>query len=282
MASTRQMRAWWHLDRCTPGIKKGDGFFGRTPIYAANTDIIDCWKALEQAHFAAGYVPTPGGFIGSKRRCPTGIAGKTCQENGDNCSLHNYCLALDVEYNHNPHFKRRLSRMDLLNLYTRGKTKYSPAILDSILQVKNLQGEQLFRNLSYTIGDTMHWQINVPPERAKVDWSTVGDGTAPVPPPTERNNMYLPLVYTDGFDTNPDRKEDVFWLQKALNRVGGIIIAEDGKYGNEVAAAIRTISPGTDGRIYGAKEHDILLGLAYSGEVGFVSHTHTGDSGTPT
>ena len=95
--------------------------------------------------------------------------------------------------------------------------------------------------------------------------------------------MYLPLVYSDGFSSNPDRFEDVEWLQRALNRVDGIAIGVDGKYGSEVAGAVRVISTDQiDGRIYGAKEHDILLELAYSGKVGYIPHLHTVDEGFPT
>ena len=39
--------------------------------------------------------------------------------------------------------------------------------------IKNQQGEQIWRWLGWSIGDFMHWQINVPEWRLEVDWNTV-------------------------------------------------------------------------------------------------------------
>jgi len=168
MASTKQVRDWWYLYRCSYGDRTS--MFGRSPVYAQNTSHV---RALEQAHYNAGYYPTSGGFIGSRRNCPNGVGGKVCQESGRWCSLHNYGLAWDVEYQYNPNFGRPLARIELQGLFDQGKTKYHPDIVDFILGVKNTHGEQMFEWLGYKLGDTMHWQLNVPPERQEVDWSTV-------------------------------------------------------------------------------------------------------------
>ena len=168
MVTTRQVRDWWHEYRCDYGTPTN--MFGRSPVYAQNTSWV---RALEQAHYGAGYQPTPGGFIGSKRNCPSGIGGKTCQESGDNCSLHNYGLAWDVEYQYNRHLWVKLNPTELQILYDTGVTKYNPAIVATILDVRNTRGDRLFRWLGYPIGDLMHWQIAVPPERQQVDWGTV-------------------------------------------------------------------------------------------------------------
>lgn len=272
MAVTSLVRDWWYLYRCRYGKEVPSGFFGRTPVYAQNPDHV---VALESAHIAAGYVPQSGGYIGSRRRCPTGISGKTCQQSGKDCSLHNYDLAWDVEYNYNPHFHRRLTESTLWALYREGKTKYNSDIVASILTVKNTHGEQLFRWLGYAIGDTMHWQINVPPSRQEVDWSTVGDRTTPIAAAAGgENNMYLPLGYSDGFRSNPRRKEDVLWLQKALNRAGLDAGVEDGAYGRDTSAAVLRLGLGGDGRTFGAAEYDVLLSRAYSSEVSDVVPAH--------
>ena len=168
MASTRQMRDWWSDNRCTYGTPTN--MFGRTPIYAQETEWV---RALEQAHYGAGYVPTAGGFIGSRRFCPAGIGGQTCQDNGTNCSLHNYGLAWDIEYNYNPHFRRRLDEVELWELNAAGRTKYTPPIVDIILGVETLQGARAFTWLGYSIGDTMHWQYNRPPSDRLINWATV-------------------------------------------------------------------------------------------------------------
>lgn len=277
--STSQIRTWWADYRCTYGAKVEHGMFGRTPVYAQNSDHV---YALEQAHFAAGYNSTPGGYIGSRRNCPAGIGGKDCEQSGRNCSLHNYGLAWDVEYNYNPHFRRTLSRGDLWELFNQGRTKYNPDILDVLHSVTNTHGEQLFRNLSYSIGDTMHTQLNVPPERQDVEWESIG---VPPPPQPGGKNVYLPLEYGDGFNDQPERREDVAWLQEALRRagLGSIVGAVDGRYGNNTAAAVQVLmDDAVDGRVYGAMEHDQLLATAYSGGAVLLPHTHDleGTTGT--
>ena len=110
MASTRTKRQWWHHYRCTAGSLRPGGFFGRGPVY--EQDIIhEAYSALEQGHIGAGFKVHNNGYIGSKRQCPAGIGGRKCQANGDNCSLHNYCIALDVEYQYNklsPSYPKRV------------------------------------------------------------------------------------------------------------------------------------------------------------------------------
>lgn len=271
MAVTSLVRDWWYLYRCSYGNQVPSGFFGRAPVYAQNPDHV---VALESAHLAAGYVPTVGGYIGSRRSCPKGIGGKVCQNSGKDCSLHNYGIAWDIEYNHNPHFKRRLTKTALWKLYRGGWTKYNPDIVASILGVKNTHGEPLFRWLGYAIGDTMHWQINVPPSRQEVDWSTVGDGTIPVASTSGGEDMYLPLGYSDGFRSNPKRKEDVRWLQKALNRAGLNAGVEDGAYGNDTATAVAKLVAGSDGRTFGATQLDVLLAEAYTSDASNVVPAH--------
>ena len=194
MATTNEIRDWWHLYRCSYGTSTN--MFGRTPVYAQNTEWV---RALEQAHFNAGYFPTEGGYIGSKRNCPSGIGGKTCQENGKDCSLHNYGLAWDVEYNFNPHIKQATSEAQLWDLFNEGVTKYNPDIVDVILGVKNTQGEQLFSWLGYSLGDFMHWQINVPPERSEIDWSTVGDSEMDMQWSDIVDDATWTKAYEDGF-----------------------------------------------------------------------------------
>jgi hypothetical protein len=144
--------------------------FGRSPVYAQNTSWV---RALEQAHYNGGYVPTSGGFIGSKRNCPKGIGGKRCQEDGDDCSLHNYGLAWDIEYQYNPHVKRKIDVAELWELFDAGVTKYNPNIVAVIEAVRTTGGVQAFTWLGYSLGDFMHWQVNFPPEDQEIDWTTV-------------------------------------------------------------------------------------------------------------
>lgn len=169
MATTRQMREWWTLYRCTYGT--ATNMFGRAPVYAQNTSWV---RALEQAHYNAGFVYPEGGYLGSRRSCPAGIAGRKCKEDGTDCSLHNYGLAWDIAYQFNPHLKRPLTREQVDALFAAGKTSYNMYIVDEIYKVRTKGGKQAFHWLGQSIGDLMHWQFNAPPEDQEIDWSTVG------------------------------------------------------------------------------------------------------------
>jgi len=207
--NTNQLRDAWHLYRCSYGTPTT--MFGRSPVWAQNPDHV---AALEAAHLAAGYVPTVGGYIGSKRRCPNGIGGRICQDNGDGCSTHNYGIGWDVEYNLNPNLKRRIRPDELQRLYEQGVTKYSPAIVDVILAVENTDGERLFTWLGYTIGDLMHWQLNVPPERQTVDWGTIME---PAPNITECE-PWQTVSWQKAYDTNPRLINDDTHPQAVLTK----------------------------------------------------------------
>lgn len=190
MATLNIVRQWWHEYRCTPGITSPYGFFGRHPIRAANTDVIEAYRVFEQAHLALGYVPLDGAPTGSKRYCPTGIAGQTCEPSGKNCSGHNYCISLDVEYSRNK-YPKGLPRPIQWSMIE-DHTVYTPEIVAGLEGIRNIHGEQLFKWLGLLIGDTMHWDINVPPERMGIDYSTVPTGVAPpVPPPTIDDEVYV-------------------------------------------------------------------------------------------
>lgn len=214
--------------RCTPGITSPYGFFGRHPVRAANEAVVEAWYALEQAHLGAGYRPTPGAVTGTKRNCPAGIGGKKCAENGANCSLHNYCIAIDVEYSRNklaPTYPARHTPHDVF-IRDRRLHVYTPEQVQIIESVKNLHGEPLFKWLGW-IGDYMHWEIDVKPERVSVDWSTVPDG---VPPEKgkekDMSDMRLPVLrYGDGLKSHAygDRtflKVEVAMLQAAMRQHG--------------------------------------------------------------
>lgn len=228
MASTFIKRGWWYLYRCTRGPEVPSGFFGRYPVFAANDDVVECVSALEQAHLGSGYVPTTGGWVGSIRHCPAGIAGQECQPSGKNCSLHNYGpIAWDIEYNYNKLSAYYPNRHTAEQIFVRDRNihKYTPEIVSAIEGVKNLDGEPLFRWLGW-IGDYMHWELDVPPESANVDWSTVPDGVAPPEKPEGEVVYMLPVLRKgDGLKSNAygDRtylNVEVTSLQAALRARG--------------------------------------------------------------
>ena len=172
MASTHNVRKWYEAYRCHPGVERESGFFGRHPVYEQKVSH-DAVTALEMAHPGSGYVPENDGWIGSKRNCPRGLAGALCQEDGRGCSIHNYCLAYDIEYNYNRWIRAKVIVGDFDEDWFPWVCKYTLAQVRAIEGIKNIFGEQMWLWLGWLIGDFMHWQINVPPERLEVDWNTV-------------------------------------------------------------------------------------------------------------
>ena len=94
--------------------------------------------------------------------------------------MHNYLAAIDIEYGgndrtatYNKHLKK--NKPDPAWVYR--NCKFTEANYDAVMRVKNLQGKRMFRWLGLINADTMHWEIDVPPDQCKVDWSTVpGNG----------------------------------------------------------------------------------------------------------
>ena len=278
MAYTSLKRKWWYLYRCTSGIQRPEGFFGRTPIKCANEAVSEAWGALEQAHLGSGYVPTKGGYIGTKRNCPAGIGGRTCESSGKNCSLHNYCIAIDVEYNYNKlggHYPQKHSSHDI---FVRDKRlhKYTSDMIAAIEGVKNAEGVRIFRWLGW-IGDYMHWEIDVAPEDLNVDWATVPKGSAP---PVDNGEDNVFCKYGDGFGAGNSSDNVLYW-QYILEELGADLGSDgkDGKYGSDTTNAVLGLIGGTGTEI-GPKEA-AELGALRVGDAGehthpLPSHSHTG------
>lgn len=192
MASTAQVRAWWADERCDYGVVvPSEWTWGRHPI-RTQPECLPAVAALFVVLPASGYIPEPDwpkhGFIGSARYCPAGISGATCQETGYNCSLHNYVLAIDMEYDKNPHLK--VTRPDPEWMFARCKIQREH--VDAIEAIRTHNGKQVWLWLGWSIGDTMHVQINCSPAdlATGIDYSTVLGWTGappviPVPPPTK-------------------------------------------------------------------------------------------------
>ena len=171
MVTTTVVRGWWADYRCTGDyipitlFGKSAGTVAR-PFFWAMT-------ALEQAMTANGYKAT---VVGIPRACPTGIGGKECQPSGFNCSLHNYRVAVDIDWfgYGNPHFQKRFG-----DGWDFSDCKVTRAQVDAVEAIRNTQGEPMFRWLGWAIGDTMHFEAQVPPSRCDVDWATVPGGNRP-------------------------------------------------------------------------------------------------------
>ena len=254
MASTNLIRQAWYLYRCHKGWVRPEGFFGRSPVYQ-QSHTRDAVTALETAHLNSGYIPTRGGYIGSRRLCPPGIGGRPCEPTGKNCSLHNYCLAIDVEYNYNKLSPRYPRRVDPWSAAERPLHKYTRKTVAAIEGIKDKNGAQVWRWLGW-IGDYMHWQINIAKaEKIVIDWSTVpGFDTPPI---YEEDDMFV--KYRDGFGiTNGDPR--VQYWQRLMSSLGADVgpDGDDGKFGNDTAAAVRFLVPGSDGQQIGPVEASLI------------------------
>jgi hypothetical protein len=218
------MRSWWADYRCVADDVKKITMLGR---YAGTVaaPAYDAFKAAEMALAANRYTDVKSLWI--PRECPTGIGGKTCQSDGTNCSIHNYRVAFDIDpfkYG-NPHFLKRYG--DGWNF---AHCKITSGQVDAVEGIKNVQGETMFRWLGWLIGDTMHVELQVPPDRCDVDWKTVPGDTVD-PPPEEGDGMFLPLKKNDV-------GEDIRLLQDTLNLTYGAGLTLDGDYGPATVVAV--------------------------------------------
>ena len=218
MASTSKVRRWWAERRCVKGVPIT--LMGRTPVYV-QPETIDIWRAFETALYDHGYRDVR--VVGSYRRCPRGIAGRTCQENGSWCSLHNYCLAVDLDPRSygNPHFRRRYG-----NGWDFNDCKLTEQQVRAVEAIRTTSGAQAIRWLGWSIGDTMHFQINVPPTD-----TTVGD---------QGGDMMLSRGMK-GEAVRAMQEMLLRWKPDSLPRWGA-----DGSFGEETEVAVKALQAAFD------------------------------------
>lgn len=167
------MRSWWREYRCinqSPGLRTPISLLGRNAGYCA-IPFYEGFIALQMALQSEGYVNCQSIWI--PRACPAGIGGRACQADGTSCSIHNYGVAVDIDAFGfgNDHFQRPYG-----DRWGFSDCKITLLQVEAVERIKNTDGETMFRWLGWAIGDTMHFEGQVPPTRTKVDWSTVGDG----------------------------------------------------------------------------------------------------------
>lgn len=175
------MRSWWRDYRCLnerpSSMRQSITMFGRNAGYSAKP-AYDPLKAAEKALIATGYTGVRSIWV--PRNCPTGIGGKTCQTDGTSCSLHNYGIAFDLDpfgYG-NPHFYADYGDYSkvLGRKWDISDCKLTIPQVRAVEAIKNTSGETMFRWLGWYNGDTMHFELQVPPTRTSVDWGTVPGG----------------------------------------------------------------------------------------------------------
>lgn len=149
MATYRTKIGWWNNYHCNTSNLMSLRVNGRYPV-RVQTEIVPAVKALEHALVTNGY-ESPMGPTGSYL-CRN-IAGTSLP------SLHSFGIAIDWDYPNNPHLRRAL---------TRGAGSW-PGVelqehqIDAVEAITNAAGDQIWKWLGWSIGDTMHFEIDVPP-----------------------------------------------------------------------------------------------------------------------
>ena len=154
MASHAQVEEWWADYRCNTTDLVYLDINGRYPVKMQSL-LEAATLALEAAIMGSGY-RTPMGPTGSYH----------CRKIGgsDTWSLHAYGVAIDWDYGENPYLRGETISKGFV---TDPRFELTEANVDAVEAIVNEQGEQIWRWLGWTIADTMHFQVNVPPERCQ-------------------------------------------------------------------------------------------------------------------
>ncbi len=168
------------------------------------------------------------------------IAGGTynCRQitEGGGYSLHSYGIALDINPSRNPYGDNLV-------------TDLPGGFVGEVLALRTRNGRRVFRwggdwdddpDTGHNKYDAMHFEITCGP-------ADLATGIAL--PEQETDMPLLPMKLGDGGTTNPDKRSDVAWMQRRLNRTLGAEdqILTDGVYGEATRAAMLKVFnlPGT-------------------------------------
>lgn len=147
---------------------------GRYPVRVQEV-VVDATQAFEQALINTGY-ENPCDWTGSYLVRP--IAGT------DIWSMHSYGIAIDLDYgggdgngtDNNPHIHRRIRPGDPSFGVEWQLLEHQ---VEAVENIRNSDGDQMWRWLGWPIGDTMHFEMAVGPQFTTVDWSTVAGHEPP-------------------------------------------------------------------------------------------------------
>ena len=215
MASHKQIEAWWAGRRCQGPHVQLD-LNGRYPV-----------RVQPELEYAA--VMLSDQIVGNGYRTPMGPTGSyNCRTIGGSTtwSLHAYAVAIDWDYGENPYLRGTTIQR---GFGTDPRFMLTEAQVNAVESIVNDDGDSIWRWLGWTIGDTMHFQVDVPPDKC------APAGTQPIPPPQEDDEM-----------RNGDTGPNVQKWQNYLNRWADEYvtdlapITEDGIYGDATEA--RTIA----------------------------------------
>jgi hypothetical protein len=153
MATYRQKTQWWAAYQCNTADLVSLNLNGRFPV-RVQAPLTNATLALEKAMLGAGY-PTPMGATGSYL-CRQ-IAGTSLY------SLHAFGVALDWDYPSNPHLRTTIEP----GFGTDPRFKITEAQVNAVEQIVNAEGDSIWKWLGWSIGDTMHFEADVPPDRCE-------------------------------------------------------------------------------------------------------------------
>ncbi len=167
LATTSKKRGAWieWLGRCRNGVFVNQLFFDKT-IGGVPEPWTDAIVALEMTFRAGEYTPKSAWSYNFR-----GIGGAVCScTRTGRCSLHSHGIAIDIDPKLNPFIRT--------TTFSWNDTAFTPEQIALVEGIRNTKGEQLWfwAGRWNTIKDYMHFETNVDPDSAEVDWSTVPDG----------------------------------------------------------------------------------------------------------
>ena len=153
MASHNEKLAWYSDLICGKDMVEVT-FFGRGPVRVI-PEAVEAVKAVEQALIDTGYDQS-GGPIGSY----------ACRKIGgsEKWSLHAVPIALDIEYDVNPHVREPIAR----GFGTDPRFRLREIDFDAIEAIKNHDGDSIWKCLVWSLGDSMHIELDVPRDKLQV------------------------------------------------------------------------------------------------------------------
>ena len=178
MATTSQLRQWWRRYECKRDKMTRIDFCGDSIFVAP--EAVEAFAALADVLTRRGYAVRPGDTDSYNCRAISGGSGK---------SLHSYGIALDINWNTNPYRdhpgRRDVRYSDKATQEGRAAevragladTDMTREMIGEILAIKTHGGARVFQwgGDWTTLKDTMHFQIDLPPEQLSegIDQSTV-------------------------------------------------------------------------------------------------------------
>src|SRR5215471_9683857 len=240
--STSEQRSNWAAYECRRD-KMTPIPFGPDRILVA-PPTVDAWHALANILLANGYdIRTPD------------TDSYNCREikGGGGRSLHSYGIALDVNWDTNPYkttpdhrtvvFSNKATQRERAEDVRLGRadTDMTPGMINDVLAIRTGNGKRVFEwGGSWTsIKDTMHFEINVPPEdlATGIDQSTVEKPSGGPSFPHPGGDVVIPA--DDGAPLSfGSRGARVSELQNALTARGFAVGQIDGIFGSNTRLAL--------------------------------------------